>query len=69
MGDTTNGLKVSDTEPETREPLPNQPSSPAQAEIGEYGRELGMKYSPGPTGDGLLSRPTLPKGRRSLFRR
>ena len=67
MSKAANSLTVSDAESVTSEPLPD--SSTVALTQGEVAGEPGVGPGADLAGHGLLSRPTPPQGRRSLFRR
>ena len=69
MSTTANSLASSAAEAASPDILPSPSHDPTALAKGEATAELGMDDSADLGGQGLLSRPALPQGRRSLFRR
>lgn len=69
MSEAANSRTVSSAEATSRDPLSDDPSIPIVLAKAEAGAEFKMCDGAGLDGHGLLSRPSLLQGRRSLFRR
>ena len=69
MSTTANSLAFSAAEAAFPDSLPSLSHEPTELSKGEATGELGMDDGADLGGHGLLSRPALPQGRRSLFRR
>jgi hypothetical protein len=69
MSTSVNGLTVRDARSASPDSLLDHASSLPALTKGEPTGELGMDDGTNVSGHSLLSRPSLPQGRRSLFRR
>jgi hypothetical protein len=69
MSKAQDSLPTSNAKPASPDPVPGHSSAPVAMAHGEAWGEPGMDDGAGSGGHTLLSRPSLPQGRRSLFRR
>ncbi len=69
MSEAANSQTVSNAERASRDPLSDHPSTPVVLAKGEAAGRFEIDDGTSLGGHKLLSRPSLPQGRRSLFRR